>query len=208
MAFLFRRGNRQYENKVKQRKRELLSGISGTVLEIGPGAGANLHYLPRDIRYFCVEPNPLMVETLRKTAAGLDFQIEVLPGTAARIEMGDASVDFVICTLVLCSVPSVEAVLAEVRRILRPGGIFIFIEHVAAPRGTLLRFIQGMVAPLWRRMNDGCRPNQETWSLLENAGFANVKLEHFRTRFPIVSPHVGGVAANPGAPDSGEVPAG
>lgn len=197
VAFVFRRGNKTYENVVQQRKRALLGALSGTVVEIGPGAGANLQYLPRDICWIGVEPNPLMVENLKKTAAAAGRSIRILDSAAEKIDLPDACADHVVCTLVLCSPPDPDAILREVMRILKPGGTFLFIEHVAAPRGSLYRILQKIVKPLWRRINDGCCPDRETGATIEHAGFSNVEYQHFRTRFPIVSPHIGGVAVKP-----------
>ena len=104
------------------------------------------------------------------------------------------SVDFAVSFLVLCSVDDVAGTLREVRRVLRPGGRFVFIEHVAAPKGTWLRRLQRVVRPLWQRITDGCRPNRETWTHLEEAGFSQLEIEHFRVPVPVVGPHLSGTA--------------
>jgi hypothetical protein len=81
-----------------------------------------------------------------------------------------------------------------VRRVLRPGGRFVFVEHVAAAHGTALRFAQRAVRPIWRALSDGCHPDRHTGRLIEAAGFANVDLRQFRPPVPIMGPHIAGVA--------------
>ena len=100
--------------------------------------------------------------------------------------------------LVLCSVPDPAAVVRDIRRILKPGGRFVFIEHVAAPRGSSLRRLQRFVKPFWWYFADGCRPDRELTEVIRSSGFSEVNLEEFdvpREAAPaVVSPHVLGVA--------------
>ena len=183
-----------YERLVAERKRDLLGALGGTVLEIGPGTGANLTYFAPGIRWLGIEPNPYMERYLAREAARLGRRIEVRGGTAERLDLMDASVDAVVSTLVLCSVPDQALALAEVRRVLRPGGRFVFLEHVAAPRGTWLRRAQRAIRPAWRLLGDGCSPDRETWQAIARAGFAEVALERFHLPLPIMAPHIAGVA--------------
>jgi ubiquinone/menaquinone biosynthesis C-methylase UbiE len=189
--------NARYERFVSKYKQQLFSDVSGNVLEIGPGTGANLRYLPNGVRWMGVEPNPFMRSYLRKEAHKLGLPIDVRIGTADALPVPDNSIDFVISTLVLCCVPSPQRCLQEVLRVLKPGGRFLFIEHVAAPRGTRLRRIQNLITPLWKRLGDGCHPNRETTSDLERAGFGKVTCETITAPTPIVSPQIVGVAAKP-----------
>lgn len=183
-----------YETKVADRKRALFAGIEGDVLEIGPGAGPNLAHLSPAVRWIGIEPNPYMWPYLRRAAARRGMAIEIRRGIAERIEADDASVDAVIGTLVLCGVRDQEGALAEIRRVLRPGGRYAFVEHVAAPRGTGLRRAQEFARPLWKLLADGCEPNRETWSAIERAGFASVTIEHGRVPIGLAAPHIFGVA--------------
>ncbi|MCB0307160.1 MAG: class I SAM-dependent methyltransferase, partial [Calditrichaeota bacterium] len=82
----------------------------------------------------------------------------------------------------------------EIRRVLKPGGRFYFLEHVAARRGTALRKVQRLIRPLWSALGDGCQPDRETWSVLETAGFSRLEYEHFTMKIPITGPHIAGVA--------------
>jgi len=110
------------------------------------------------------------------------------------MEMPDASVDAVVSTLVLCSVDGHRDALAEILRVLRPGGRFVFIEHVGAPEGTWLRRLQRWIRPLWKPVADGCRPDRDTGDRILEAGFERVEMDRFRLPLPVVSPHVAGTA--------------
>jgi len=136
-----------------------------------------------------------MERHLAEEAQRLGLDVELRTGSAENLPAEDASVDFVISTLVLCSVVDQDRALEEVLRVLKPGGKFVFIEHVAARRGTWLRFIQTLVKPLWRRMGDGCQPDRETATALMQAGFAKVEIEEFAAPVPVVRPHIVGIAA-------------
>lgn len=184
----------EYEQAVGDRKHSLFVNIHGNVLEIGPGTGPNLSYYPKDIHWIGIEPNLYMHPYLQKEAEKVGLNIDIRTGTAEQIDAEDDSIDAVVSTLVLCSVPNLSATLQEIIRILKPSGRFLFIEHVAAPKGTLLRQIQSGIKPIWRVIADGCNPDRETWVALENAGFESIHCQYFKAPFPIVSPHIIGVA--------------
>lgn len=180
---------------VSARKRALIGTLEGRVLEIGPGGGVNFEfYAASVVEWIGLEPNPYAHERLRAAAAARGMAARVVEGGAESIPLPDASVDAVVSTLVLCSVRDQRLVLDEIRRVLRPGGRFVFVEHVAAPRGTLLRRVQRLVRTPWRIAGGGCEPDRETWLALEAAGFERVAAEHFSIGVPVVSPHVAGVA--------------
>lgn len=184
----------EYEQAVCECKQALFANIHGDVLEIGPGTGPNLSYYPKDIHWIGIEPNPYMHPYLQKEAEKLGLNIDIRTGTAERIDAANNSIDTVVSTLVLCSVPNISATLQEILRVLKPGGRFLFIEHVAAPKGTLLRKVQSGIKPIWKVVADGCNPERETWLALENAGFESVNYQHFEAPVPLVSPHVTGIA--------------
>ncbi|MEP0782344.1 class I SAM-dependent methyltransferase [Trichocoleus sp. DQ-A1] len=194
-AWLLSKGNAGYEKLVSDRKRDLFSDLHGDVLEIGPGTGANFPYYPKDIRWIGIEPNPYMHPYLRKEAErnGLNNP-DIRSISAQRLEAEDNSIDAVVSTLVLCSVPDLTATFHEILRVLKPGGRFLFLEHVAARQGTFLRRVQEGVRPVWKFLADGCDPDRETWVALENAGFDRLNYEKFEIDFPIVSPQIAGVA--------------
>jgi ubiquinone/menaquinone biosynthesis C-methylase UbiE len=177
--------NKKYERFVQKYKQRLFADLSGTVLEIGPGSGANLRYFAREgIRWIGIEPNPFMCQYLEEGATRLGIQIEMRSGTADDLPVPDGSVDAVVSTLVLCCVADQQLTLREIVRVLKPGGKFVFIEHVAAPSGTRLRRFQNWVTPLWRRLGDGCHPNRETWIELEKAGFDKLTYEKLQSPGP------------------------
>lgn len=198
VPWLLARGNRAYERWMAERKRRLLGGLSGTVVEIGPGAGANLPYLRGDVRWIGVEPNPYARPYLERAAQEAGVTHEVREGSAERLPVTDASADAVVGTLVLCSVADVGAALREIRRVLKPGGRFVFIEHVAAEPGTLRRRVQRWVRPLWRVIADGCHPDRETLAAIRAAGFARVEAEQFLAPAGLVAPHIAGIAVQAG----------
>ena len=176
------------------RKRALFADLTGSVVEIGPGTGVNLPYLPDGIHWIGLEPNPHMHEFLRPLLAKRDIDADVRPDSAQDTGLPDACADAVVSTLVLCSVPDLDATLAELHRILKPGGALFFIEHVVANEGSWLRLLQKAIKPVWRPLADGCHPDRDTGAALQRAGFASVEYERFDTGLPVVSPHIMGVA--------------
>ena len=180
-----------------ERKRKLFADLTGTVVEIGPGTGINLPYLPRGIRWIGIEPNPHMHRFIREAADEHGIDIELRNAPASDTGLPTDSVNAVISTLVLCSVPDLDAALAEITRILKPGGRFVFIEHVAAPGDSWLRTLQRGIKPIWKPLADGCHPNRETAQAIERAGFTDVRYEAFRADLPVVSPHIIGSAVMP-----------
>ena len=182
------------QSEYEAHKRALLGDLHGTVLEIGPGTGVNLAYYPRDAHWIGLEPNPAMHPYIERAASKLGRTVELRQGQAERLDLPDESVDAVVSTLVMCSVDDQRRALQEIRRVLKPGGRYVFIEHVAAPRASGLRRVQSFIKPVWQVFGDGCQPDRETWATIEDAGFSSVQLEHFRVATPIVAPHIAGVA--------------
>jgi SAM-dependent methyltransferase len=177
-------------------KRRLLVDLPPTVVELGSGVGANLRYLAPGSTLVAVEPNPAMHRRLRRAARrrGVDLEVHAVP--AERTELPDASADAVISSLVLCSVSDPEQVLAEVRRVLRPGGRFVFVEHVAAPDGTAVRRLQRWVRRPWAWCFEGCSCERDLAGALRSAGFESVDVHAYRLRSPFLpfNPQIAGVA--------------
>jgi SAM-dependent methyltransferase len=188
------------DNGDDMRKRTLLSSLQGSILEIGPGTGANLNYLPTNINWIGVEPNPYMIPYLKQNISKLGqtgSRFEIHPGypDGYHLPADEGIIDAVISTHVLCSVPHPEDSLKEILRVLRPGGRFIFIEHVAAPMGSRRRWFQDKIQPVWTVLGDGCHPNRETWNVIQQTGFVQVDIEHFRLEGGgPVQPHISGTA--------------
>ena len=184
----------RYDALLSDRKVPLLSGVRGTVVEIGPGTGANFRYYPGGIHWIGVEPNRHMHPYLRRAAESVGFNIDVRSSRAESLDLADQSADAVVSTAVLCSVEDQSKALREIRRVLKPGGQFIFIEHVAAERGTVLSGIQHTIQPLWSCLADGCHPARETENKIAQAGFEPVRLERFRLPLGPIAPHISGIA--------------
>ncbi|MBE8986906.1 class I SAM-dependent methyltransferase [Nostoc sp. LEGE 12450] len=193
-AWIIAQSSSTYDKIVGDRKRSLFANLQGKVLEIGPGTGPNLPYYPKDIHWIGIEPNPHMHSYLQKQAKKLGLNIDLRIGNAEWLDAEDNSIDTVVSTLVLCSVPNIDYTLQAILRVLKPGGRFLFIEHVAASKGTVLREVQSAICPIWKVIGDGCHPDRETLIALENAGFSSVNYERFDAQLPIVSPHIIGVA--------------
>ena len=177
------------------RKQALFADLPPLVVELGAGAGASLRYLAPGSRLVAIEPNPHAHKALRRKAARYGIELEIRDERAESTGLASASVDAVICTLVLCTVDDQVAALAEVRRILRPGGRFVFIEHVGSGPGPM-RVLQRVLRRPWRCAFDGCRLDRDTAATIAAAGFTDVRIEHYRFggAFVPVWPQISGVA--------------
>jgi SAM-dependent methyltransferase len=178
-AAFFRRMDRYAHRHLGDRKAALFTDLPATVVELGAGTGANMRYYAAGTRVIAIEPNPAMHGPLREAAARQGIDLEIRAVGAEDTGLADASVDAVVSTLVLCTVVDPAAAVAEVRRILRPGGRFVVLEHVAAPEGPRAR-LQRLLWTGWRWAFEGCDLQRHTGELLAGAGFADVALEHYR----------------------------
>lgn len=153
---------------------ELLAPLTGHVLEIGAGTGANLeHYPPGVTRLTCCEPVPEMRRRLEdrvQAAPPTAVELDVRAAPAEQPPAGDASVDHVVSTLVLCTVTDLAAAVAEIRRVLRPGGTLVMVEHVVSP-GPVARRVQHALTPAWKVVARGCHLDRDTVGALASAGF-------------------------------------
>jgi SAM-dependent methyltransferase len=181
--------------RLGRRKRELFADLPRDVVELGAGAGASMRYLAPGSHLIAIEPNPHTHDALRRKAAHHGVELEVREVSAESTGLATDSVDAVICTLVLCTVRDPVGAIAEVRRILRPGGRFLFIEHVRSRPGPL-RVLQRVLQRPWRYAFDGCCLDRDTAAVIEAAGFADVQIEQFRLggAFVPVWPQISGVA--------------
>jgi ubiquinone/menaquinone biosynthesis C-methylase UbiE len=160
------------------RRERLLGGLTGEVLDVGAGTGANLPYLRQASRVVAAEPDPAMRRRLAPKAAAAEAPVEVEDSPAESLRYPDASFDAVVCTLVLCTVTDPDRALSEARRVLRPGGRLIVLEHVRGD-GRLARW-QDRITPLWTRLAAGCHPGRDTRTAVERAGFTFVEVEEFQ----------------------------
>jgi ubiquinone/menaquinone biosynthesis C-methylase UbiE len=182
---------------------ELLGSLEGRVLEIGAGTGANLPFYPPTLeRLVVTDPDEHMLKRLADARAGSGPRRapEIVQAPADALPFADRAFDVVVSTLVLCSVPDVDRTLAEIRRVLVPGGRLVFLEHVAAGNDqTKRRRWQGRVEPFWKRIAGNCHLTRDTAGSLTNAGFAlhEIKNESMRKALPLVRPTIRGVAISP-----------
>lgn len=178
------------------RKRAIYSRLPGTIVEIGPGAGANFRYYRRGIRVIAIEPNVSMHSRLRDKARRRGLNLDIRSIRGEQIDLPSQSVSAVVGTLVLCTVEDPGKVVSEIHRILKPSGRYIFLEHVAAMPRTRLRSLQERLQRVWRRLADGCRLNRESHLVIAGAGFAEVNMDCFtlRSRWLPFAPHIFGEA--------------
>ncbi|MWB96991.1 class I SAM-dependent methyltransferase [Agromyces seonyuensis] len=175
------------ERSLGPRKRRVYADLPSDLVEIGPGAGANLRHVPPGTTLIALEPNPHMHPALRAAARRRGVRLRLHAVGAERTGLSDGSADAVISSLVLCSVADPAAALAEIRRILRPGGTFRFVEHVAAPPGTATRALQRALRRPWAWAFEGCSCERDLEGLLRQAGFVLDDLERYRIRTPFVT---------------------
>ncbi|GAV85784.1 Methyltransf_11 domain-containing protein [Cephalotus follicularis] len=192
-----------YEAEVAGWKTQMFSNLKGkakNVVEIGIGTGPNLKYYvgDTDVRVFGIDPNRKMEKYAQEAAvaAGLPLSnFNFIHAVGESIPLSDASVDAAVGTLVLCSVKDVDKTLKEVKRVLKPGGLYLFVEHVAAKDGTILKFWQRVLDPLQQTVVDGCHLTRETGNNISRAGFSDVELSMaFVSDASLISPHVYGIA--------------
>lgn len=162
---------------IKQRQKVVPKAV-GTVLEFGIGAGHNLpHYdASRIDRVIGVDPCATSWELASERAANLDFDVEFIQGSALDVPIEDESVDSVLITFTLCTVPDPMAALREAKRTLKPGGKVYFCEHGLAPDERVAKW-QNRVNPIWKKVFGGCHINRDTAGLLTEAGFKLDELE-------------------------------
>lgn len=159
---------------VGQARDEVSSQLHGRVLIVGIGPAQDLHHLPEAVTDVVgVEPSASMrkaAEPQIAAAAGRGLRVEVLDAVAENLPLADDSVDSVLFAYVLCSVDDPEKAVAEALRVLRPGGTIAVLEHVAGSEGSWMRRAQNLVSPVWPRIAAGCRCNQDTRAVFEQAG--------------------------------------
>jgi ubiquinone/menaquinone biosynthesis C-methylase UbiE len=161
----------------RELRRELLAGASGRVVEVGAGNGINFEHYPAGVtELIAVEPEPYLRREAEKAATDAPVPVRVVPGLADSLELPPDSVDVVVVTGVLCSVPDQHEALAEFRRVLRDGGELRFYEHVRSRRPGFAHW-QRRVDLVWSRMMGGCHTDRDTLAAIADAGF---RLEHVR----------------------------
>lgn len=155
-----------------------VSGAKGCVLEIGFGTGRNLEHYPKAVKSIvAVDPNPGMTALARARVSASSIEVQHHQITAERLPFESQSFDCVVSTLTLCSIPDVHNVLTEVRRVLRRGGDFLFLEHGRHPSSRMKRW-HNRLNPLWGLMFDGCNLNRDIGELVTQANFQLRTVDH------------------------------
>jgi ubiquinone/menaquinone biosynthesis C-methylase UbiE len=187
-----------------EERAHLLAQARGRVLEIGAGTGANLRHYPGEVRLLvCTEPEAAMVRRLTRRRREGRLTPAVVRATSERLPFADGAFDTVVSTLVLCTVGSQARSLAEIARVLAPGGQLLFLEHVRADDPALARW-QDRLNRLNRFVAGGCNCNRATLEALSDAGFAIDSLTRgtLPKAPPIVRPMIVGAARR--RPETGE----
>jgi SAM-dependent methyltransferase len=163
---------------VRKQREKVVPHATGVVLELGFGAGLNLaHYDPAKVeKLYALEPAPGMVARARKAVRTAAYPVEILAEAAEVISLPPASVDTVLVTYSLCTIPDAAAALDGARRTLRPGGRLLFSEHGMAPDDSVRRW-QKRIEPIWRVIGGGCHLMRDIPGLIRSAGFKIEKLE-------------------------------
>ncbi|WP_207346326.1 class I SAM-dependent methyltransferase [Arthrobacter sp. E3] len=184
------------ERLLDGRKRQVFANLPETVLEIGPGVGANFRYMHTGTKVLAVEPNSAMHSRLQTAARRYGIELELHCSAAEALDVPDGSVPMVISSLVLCTVQNPSRVVAEILRVLETGGRYAFVEHVAAAPGSRLRRLQHTVRQPWAYFFEGCSCERELSALIRAAGFAAVELVEYSAgpRWLPVHTQISGVA--------------
>jgi ubiquinone/menaquinone biosynthesis C-methylase UbiE len=176
-------------------KRKLLANAYGRVLEIGVGTGLSFPHYPPEVELVGVEPSAPMVRRARRRADELGREVTIVQAPAEALPFEDGSFDTAVSLAVLCTVDDPARALGELRRVLRPGGRLLFIEHVRSDDPSLARR-QDRYARPWGWFACGCHPNRDTLGAIEAAGFEVLELRReLRSEVPrLVRPHITGSA--------------
>ncbi len=189
-----------------EHRRRLVEAAHGAVVEIGAGYGATFpHYPPAVTSVLALEPDPTLRALALAAAGTAPVPVTVQDGVAESLPAADASVDVIVSSLVLCSVADQASVLAEAFRVLRPGGMLLFYEHVRSAH-PVLAAAEDLLTPLWRRVAGGCHPNRDTAAAIGASGFTVEALERFGFSALPGNPrvaHILGTAAKPEAKVTG-----
>ena len=158
-------------------RRRAIAAAEGRVLEIGIGSGLNLPLYSTHVREIHgIEPEPRLTEMAQQRAGSSPIPTTFIKGYAEAIPLEDRSIDTVVTTWTLCSIPDVNAALREMRRVLKPSGQLLFVEHGEAPDEGVRKW-QDRLTPAWKCIGGGCHLNRPIRSLVEHAGFSIAQLQ-------------------------------
>jgi ubiquinone/menaquinone biosynthesis C-methylase UbiE len=199
-ARFFDRFSGLMEKDIGRWRDELVTDLRGRVIEVGAGNGMNFRHYPRTVEeVVAVEPEPYLRARAEQAAKSAPVRVSVRPGLADALEFDDDSFDSAVASLVLCSVPDQADAIAELRRVLKPGGELRFLEHVRSDGAFKARLqITLDRSRIWPKVAGGCRCSRDTVSAIRSAGF---RIDRER-RIDVgpgwshTNPHVIGVALN------------
>jgi ubiquinone/menaquinone biosynthesis C-methylase UbiE len=160
-------------------RQRLVSAAEGRILEIGVGSGHNFrYYSERADHVIGLDPSPKLLSMARETirSRALPFPVELLQASAEAIPLRSGSLDTVVTTWTLCTIPNVTSALAEMCRVLKPDGRFLFVEHGLSPDPAVRRW-QDRLTPTWKRISGGCHLNRAISQLVQDAGFRIDRIE-------------------------------
>ncbi|HKI20509.1 MAG TPA: class I SAM-dependent methyltransferase, partial [Isosphaeraceae bacterium] len=160
-------------------RREVLSKVDGEILEIGFGTGLNLKHYPEDVRHLtAVDPGVGMSQIARRRIELSDIDVDLHVQTAEELPFKNGQFDCVVSTWTLCSIRDGRQAVAEIGRVLKPGGRFLFLEHGLSDEGGIQRW-QRRLTPLQKRLADGCRLDLDIEALVRSGAFREVQVERF-----------------------------
>ena len=160
-------------------RQRLLSAADGRILEIGVGSGHNFRYYSERANHVIgLDPSPKLLSMARETirSQAFPFPVELLQASAEAIPLRSGSLDTVVTTWTLCTIPNVTSALAEMCRVLKPDGRFLFVEHGLSPDPAVRRW-QDRLTPIWKRISGGCHLNRAISQLVQDAGFRIDRIE-------------------------------
>jgi ubiquinone/menaquinone biosynthesis C-methylase UbiE len=172
------------QTQLEEYRRQVVAAAKGRVLEIGVGSGLNFAFYSQQVELVIgIDPSPRLLAMARRRAAAAGVRAELLQGSASAIPLVDGTVDTVVMTWTLCSIPDPATALREIRRVLKPEGRLLFIEHGLSPESAVERW-QRRLTPMWRHISGGCHLDRKMDDLIRLAGFELTELQTEYARGP------------------------
>jgi ubiquinone/menaquinone biosynthesis C-methylase UbiE len=181
------------QNQLEKYRREVVAAAIGRVLEVGVGSGLNFPHYGKQVEIvFGIDPSPRLLAIARRRADAAGVRAQLLQGSATSISLADSTIDTVVMTWTLCSITNPLAALREMRRVLKPDGQLLFVEHGLSPEPRVERW-QHRLTPIWCHVAGGCHLDRKTDDLIRTAGFdmASLRTEYAQGPRPMTYMYVG-----------------